>query len=81
MLYALCDLKPWEELILDYGPDYWKVMAKVLLEAHAKVWERAYARCSAIKKELLRRGVRESLIRNCEVKSLAEVEFWNISEA
>lgn len=78
MLYALCDIGPWEELILSYGPDYWKVMAKVLLRAHAETWEHAFTRCEAIIKKLREKGIRESCLDKCKVGSLAEEVFWEV---
>ena len=44
-IYAYHDIPTGSEIILNYGPQYWKVMAKDLRAAHAHEWARAEKQC------------------------------------
>ncbi len=65
IFYAACDIQTGTEIILDYGPQYWQVMAKQLGRAHADEWFEADRQCTHLQTVLREAGVREAKIEAC----------------
>ena len=63
------------EIILDYGPQYWKVMAKELHAAHAHEWARAETKCRHAMECLQDAEVREAIQRCLHVDLNSETTF------
>ena len=64
-IYAYNDIPAGSEIVLNYGPQYWKVMAKELRAAHAHEWAKAEMKCRRAIECLRDAEVREAKMQGC----------------